>query len=109
MSPAATDLMMKGVAFLRAINVGGRVVEMDRLRALWEAAGFTGVETSIGGGNFIFALAPARKPTPVERATYTRLRRALSYGFAPSARTAAEGRAVAENEPFAPALLAVGE
>ncbi|MGI8917119.1 MAG: DUF1697 domain-containing protein, partial [Pyrinomonadaceae bacterium] len=37
--------MPKYVAFLRAINVGGHVVKMDRLRTLFEALGFTKVET----------------------------------------------------------------
>ena len=45
---------MKAIAFLRAVNVGGRVVKMDRLRALFEGEGFTGVETFIASGNVIF-------------------------------------------------------
>ena len=48
---------MKGIAFLRAINVGGRNVKMESLRALFEDEGFTGVETFIASGNVIFDIA----------------------------------------------------
>lgn len=43
------------VAFLRAINVGGHVVKMDRLRALFEGMGFSNVATFIASGNVIFS------------------------------------------------------
>ena len=39
------------VAFLRAVNVGGRVVRMAALREALEAAGFGEVETHIQSGN----------------------------------------------------------
>lgn len=41
-------------AFLRAVNVGGHTVKMDRLRTLFEEAGFSGVATFIASGNVIF-------------------------------------------------------
>ena len=44
---------MRYAAFLRAINVGGHIVKMDRLRTLFEAAGFRGVETFIASGNVV--------------------------------------------------------
>jgi uncharacterized protein (DUF1697 family) len=39
------------VAFLRAVNVGGRFVRMAELRSTLEGAGFSGVETYIQSGN----------------------------------------------------------
>ena len=39
------------VAFLRAVNVGGRFVKMAAVRAGLEEAGFSGVETHIQSGN----------------------------------------------------------
>jgi uncharacterized protein (DUF1697 family) len=39
------------VAFLRAVNVGGRFVKMAALRTELESAGFTDVETHIQSGN----------------------------------------------------------
>lgn len=46
--------MTKYIAFLRAINVGGRNVKMDRLREIFESMGFANVETFIASGNVIF-------------------------------------------------------
>ena len=41
------------VAFLRAVNVGGRFVKMAELRVALEEAGFTEVETHIQSGNVL--------------------------------------------------------
>ena len=46
--------MQKYIAFLRAINVGGHTVKMDRLREIFETMGFSNVETFIASGNVIF-------------------------------------------------------
>ncbi len=46
--------MPRCIAFLRAVNVGGRIVKMDALRGHFEAAGFTSAETFIASGNVIF-------------------------------------------------------
>ena len=46
------------VAFLRAVNVGGRFVKMAGLRAALEEAGFTDVQTYLQSGNVVFTPAP---------------------------------------------------
>ena len=46
--------MTRYFAFLRAINVGGHLVTMDRLRGVFESLGFSKVETFIASGNVIF-------------------------------------------------------
>lgn len=46
--------MPRSVAFLRAVNVGGRVVKMDALRAAFEALSLQRVQTFIASGNVIF-------------------------------------------------------
>ena len=46
--------MTKFIAFLRAINVGGRNVKMDALRQIFVEMGFAHVETFIASGNVIF-------------------------------------------------------
>src|SRR5258706_8436007 len=46
--------MPRCVAFLRAINVGGHTVKMDRLRTVFETLGFDEVETFIAIGNVLF-------------------------------------------------------
>jgi uncharacterized protein (DUF1697 family) len=45
---------MRYVAFLRAINVGGRWVKMDDLRRIFVKAGMKNVETFIASGNVLF-------------------------------------------------------
>jgi uncharacterized protein (DUF1697 family) len=46
--------MPRYVAFLRAVNVGGRTIKMDRLRALFEEMRLKNVETFIASGNVLF-------------------------------------------------------
>ena len=46
--------MSRHIALLRAINVGGHTVKMDRLRALFEALALSNVETFIASGNLLF-------------------------------------------------------
>ena len=46
--------MPRYVAFLRAVNVGGRVVKMDELRRWIEGLGHRKVESFIASGNLIF-------------------------------------------------------
>jgi uncharacterized protein (DUF1697 family) len=96
---------MRAVALLRAINVGGHVVKMDRLKKLFEKAGFTGVETFIASGNVIFDASPTAKTATLERTVETMLEDALGYEVATFIRTGEELVAAAEHEPFPPAAL----
>ena len=70
--------MSRYIAFLRAINVGGHTVTMDRLRALFTSLGFTRVETFIASGNVIFD-TPSRSPTKLESNIEQHLQLALGY------------------------------
>lgn len=72
--------MGKSVAFLRAINVGGRTVKLDALRALFAAMGFSGVATFIASGNVIFDTPDARG-SAVEAQIEGGLEAALGYPF----------------------------
>ncbi|MGD8279339.1 MAG: DUF1697 domain-containing protein [Gemmatimonadota bacterium] len=63
---ADTAKTVRWVALLRAINVGGRTVKMDRLRALFEGLGFERVSTFIASGNVLFS-ASADEARHVER------------------------------------------
>jgi uncharacterized protein (DUF1697 family) len=47
--------LVRYVALLRGINVGGRRVKMDRLREIFIGMGFTRVSTFIASGNVIFS------------------------------------------------------
>ena len=87
------------VAFLRAINVGGHIVKMDRLRALFESMGLENVETFIASGNVIFE-SGARNAAGLEEKIARQLEEALGYEVATFLRTAAELGDIASYEPF---------
>jgi uncharacterized protein (DUF1697 family) len=96
--------MPKAVAFLRAINVGGHVVKMEKLRAEFEAIGLKDVETFIASGNVVFT-APSGKLTALERRIEARLRQWLGYEVLTFIRTQAEVAAIAGYKPFRDAQL----
>ncbi len=104
MERSATPLV-RYIALLRAINVGGHTVKMDVLRGLFEALGFTQVETFIASGNVIFH-APAQPDAPLEAQIAAHLQQALGYAVATFIRTATELTAIAAYAPFTPAELA---
>lgn len=66
---------MKQIAFLRAINVGGRVVKMEWLRKELEALRLQNVGTWIQSGNVIFEsrATPARIESAIEKMLHERL------------------------------------
>src|SRR5450631_163899 len=66
------------VAFLRAVNVGGRTVKMDALRAAFEGLALTRIETFIASGNVIFD-SRARDLAALERKIEAQL--LASFGF----------------------------
>lgn len=91
--------MPRYVAFLRAINVGGHIVKMDRLRDLFEELPVKNVETFIASGNVLFD-ATAKGIATLERKIETHLEQALGYEVATFLRSADEVTAVARYEPF---------
>jgi uncharacterized protein (DUF1697 family) len=66
---------MRRVAFLRAVNVGGRTVKMERLRAVFESLRYRDVSTFIASGNVRFAARG--EDAALER----RIERALADAF----------------------------
>ncbi len=84
---------MRYIAFLRAINVGGRVVKMDQLKRLFEELPLSDVETYIASGNVIFTSA-ARTAAPLEAKIEAHLERRLGYAVPTFLRTPAELAAV---------------
>ncbi len=42
------------IALLRAVNVGGNLLKMDRVRAIWSELGFSDVRTYVQSGNVVF-------------------------------------------------------
>ena len=91
--------MHRYVAFLRAINVGGHTVRMDRLRALFEELRLQKVETFIASGNVLFDTTTKDIPG-LERRIETRLARSLGFDVATFVREMATLPAVLANHPF---------
>jgi uncharacterized protein (DUF1697 family) len=89
--------MPRYVAFLRAINVGGHMVKMDRLREIFAELGLSGVETFIASGNVLFE--SRAKPAALEARIERALHDALGYEVATFLRTFPELQAVVEALP----------
>jgi uncharacterized protein (DUF1697 family) len=95
------------IAFLRAVNVGGRIVPMARLRDEFTALGFTAVETFIASGNVIFT-ARAGATAAIEKKIEARLQKAFGFDVTTFVRTADEVAAVAAYRPFPPSAITNG-
>jgi len=91
--------MARYVALLRAINVGGHVVKMERLRQLFESLGLSKVETFIASGNVVFEAAP-NAARGLERQVEEHLHAELGYEVKTFIRSNAELAKVAQYQPF---------
>jgi uncharacterized protein (DUF1697 family) len=97
--------MSRFVAFLRGMNVGGHRLTNAELRDHFEALGFADVDTFRASGNVVFA--GADRPAAAVRASIEEgLRERLGYAVPSFIRDAEQLRAIAEGQPFPPALLA---
>ena len=85
-------------AFLRAVNIRGRVVKMDRLRRMFESLGCTGVQTFIASGNVVFESPKSAKE--LEQEIEAVLQRAFGFPVPSFVRSLAELTAVARHQPF---------
>jgi uncharacterized protein (DUF1697 family) len=91
--------MARYVAFLRAINVGGRTVKMDRLRELFEQLELTRVDTFIASGNVLFEARGA--PAALEQKIDASLEQALGFPVGTFLRTPDELERLIAASPFA--------
>jgi uncharacterized protein (DUF1697 family) len=89
-------------AFLRGVNISGRVVKMDQLRGHFEKLGFSDVETVIASGNVIFS-SPSKNTAALEQKIHLGLHKALGYPVAIYVRTGAEITALAGYRPHSAA------
>jgi len=81
--------MPRAVALLRAINVGGRFVKMEKVRALATGAGFENVSTYIQSGNLLFDCS-AREAPRMEKKFEALWQKALGWDIATLVRTQKE-------------------
>ena len=91
--------MQRYIAFLRAINVGGRNVTMSELRTLFEGLGLKQVESFIASGNLIFQ-SSASDVVVLQQKIEGRLLRSLGYEVKTFLRTVQEVVAISRYEAF---------
>jgi uncharacterized protein (DUF1697 family) len=91
--------VVRYIAFLRGINVGGHQVKMDDLRRSFEALGLGNVATFIASGNVIFESDQAAAKRLTERIE-GHLRDALGYDVPTFLRTDVELARIADHQPF---------
>jgi uncharacterized protein (DUF1697 family) len=91
--------MERYVAFLRGMNLGGRRIKNDRLRAEFERLGFADVTTFRASGNVIFG-SEGEEEGPLAERIEAGLGEALGYEVPVFLRGGAEVAAIAAREPF---------
>jgi uncharacterized protein (DUF1697 family) len=92
------------IAFLRAINVGGRRASREQLTACLENLGFDNVTTFRASGNLIFDAGRA-SPSALTKRLDQALTESLGYEVRSFLRTAAQVRAIAALDPFPPKVV----
>lgn len=93
--------MMKYIAFLRGINVGGhKKVKMEELKKTFEALGFENVKTLLASGNVIFSAPPENESTLVQKIE-KKLETAFGHEIGVLIRKIETLQKLAEANPFA--------
>jgi uncharacterized protein (DUF1697 family) len=96
------------VAFLRAINIGGRRASSQQLAGCLDGSGFTNVANFRASGNLIFDADRAPAPDLTRRLDEA-LTVGLGFEVRSFLRTAAQVRAIAAFEPFPPNVRAASK
>ena len=95
---------MKLIAFLRAVNVGGRVVKMADLKRIFESVGLSNVETFIASGNVVFE-TKSKDLAALERKIEKALQEGFGFKVDTFLRTEAEVAAIAAHQAFPQAAI----
>lgn len=90
--------MSTRIAFLRAVNVGGRRVRNDRLVEVFEHLGHRDVWTYINSGNVVFSARGSR--TALEGAIAAAVERDVGFEVTTFVRSAEELRDIVARQPF---------
>jgi uncharacterized protein (DUF1697 family) len=91
------------VSLLRGVNVGGQMIKMDALRALYESLGLRKVETFIQSGNVVFT-TQARDRTALTKRLEDAIEKKFGFHSDVILRNATELRDVLARNPFAERL-----
>lgn len=90
--------MERFVAFLRAVNVGKRRVDMATARKTLESLGYADVASFVNSGNLLFTADG--QPARLEKAIRTALEKEFGFEITTFVRTAAQVQALATEKPF---------
>jgi uncharacterized protein (DUF1697 family) len=90
--------MGRYVAFLRAVNVGKRRVDMATARKTLESLGYTDVASFVNSGNLLFTADG--QPAKLEKAIRAALEKEFGFEVTTFVRTAAQVHALATEKPF---------
>ncbi len=90
---------MRYAAFMRALNVGGRIVKMDELKKIYAKIGFKGAESFIASGNIVFEAA-SKDRAAMEQKIAAGLEKALGYEVTTFLRNFEELAAIGSAMPF---------
>jgi uncharacterized protein (DUF1697 family) len=92
--------MIKYIAFLRAINVGGKnLIKMDDLKKVFESLGFKNVATYIQSGNVMFESSTTNETTLAKKIENL-LHKNLSDNVLVFIRKFEQLKSIVENDPF---------
>lgn len=91
--------MNRYVAFLRAVNVGGRSVLMEDLRSLLDDLGYGNVQTFLASGNVIFDTAE-QTPSVLEEKLEEELEYAYGFRIDCFVRSISQVSDIASTQPF---------
>ncbi|MFJ5232343.1 DUF1697 domain-containing protein [Kitasatospora sp. NPDC088391] len=89
------------IAFLRAVNVGGRTVRMERLRELFAGLGLADVRTYIQSGNVFFRAEAGADRAALAGRIEAALAEGLGWPVPVMLRTVEEVEALLALDPFA--------
>jgi uncharacterized protein (DUF1697 family) len=85
-------------AFLRAVNLGKRRVDMATARERLESLGYADVASFVNSGNLLFSAGG--KPTTLEKKIRAALEDTFGFEVTTFVRTAAQVQALATDKPF---------
>lgn len=91
--------MPKSICLLRAVNVGGRQVKMDALKAMADAMGFKEARTLLASGNLVLDAGPMPSGK-LEGALESEFNKRFGFHAEFICRTAREWRALMDGCPF---------
>jgi len=93
--------MIKYVAFLRGINVGGhKAIKMEKLKKAFETLGLENVKTLLASGNVLFE-APSASASTLTKKIENKLEAAFGHEIGVLIRKIEELQRLAEVDPFA--------